>query len=549
MYAPSARAATPTPMPELAEPALTGQSAPKDAAVVIGVEDYTYVPDVPYARRDAEAFETFVRYTRGVPLERIRVLKDARAYEIEETLRAAGAQVGPGGTVWVYFAGHGSMDPNGSRRLLLGGDAATDPKAFARFAVAVDDVQTWATAGGGQAVLVIDACYNGGGRTPATDLTAGRRFAVPTYALAPGRTTTEWAATAPTELAAPLEPARHGAFTYFAVGALRGWADGELSGKRDGTVTADEAQAYVARALRTVQSDGQTPQLASADAASLVLARGVKERGPDLAAIRDATGSTGVEPAPRLDAVASLPTRPDAPAPPPPRSTGKPRSVQVTLHGVRGSDGTQLWVDDVCQEGCKARVQHGFRVPEGTHRVRIVETSSYDHDKVISGTLEIGAKTASKLVFNVDLEARPGSLEALTDARAWRTDSYVAGGVRHLPDGTPDHGWLGVTSGYCARFAGETIFMRQDYESDPTCGPTIQTVASAGPAEAAGLRPSDVLLYLGGARVYYPDDIGVALNDLASGTALDVVYLRQGTRYSTRAVLADWPRTSDAPSR
>ena len=65
------------------------------------------------------------------------LLLDAQAYKIERAVKDPGARVGPGGRVWVYFAGHAAIEPNGSRRLLLGGAAATDPEAFARFAVAV----------------------------------------------------------------------------------------------------------------------------------------------------------------------------------------------------------------------------------------------------------------------------------------------------------------------------------------------------------------------------------------------------------------------------
>jgi formylglycine-generating enzyme required for sulfatase activity len=288
LASPRAQAAT---LPDFAEPARTGQRNPKDAAVVIGVENYTDVPDVPYARRDAEAFDGFARYTIGIPDERVTLLRDARAYEIKNAVKDAGARVGAGGRLWVYFAGHGAMEPNGSRRLLLGRDASTDPEAFAQFAVAVDDVRTWATSGGGDVMLVVDACYNGGGRTGEGVLTGGRRNIVPAYEVQSGAHATEWAATAPAELSAPLSPVSHGAFTYFAVGALRGWADGEVDMKRDGNVTAEEANKYVVRALRTVQAQGQTPQMVSADAATLVLARGVKELGPDktaLLALRDA---------------------------------------------------------------------------------------------------------------------------------------------------------------------------------------------------------------------------------------------------------------------
>ena len=108
-------AAAPAAVPDLVEPARTGQRAATDAAVVIGVQDYTDVPDVPYARRDAQAFDDFVRYTRGIPDDRVTLLRDARSYEIERAVKDAGARVGPGGRVWVYFAGHGAMDPNGQK--------------------------------------------------------------------------------------------------------------------------------------------------------------------------------------------------------------------------------------------------------------------------------------------------------------------------------------------------------------------------------------------------------------------------------------------------
>ncbi len=87
------------------------------------------------------------------------------------------------------------------------------------------------------------------------------------------------------------------------MGALRGWADGELDGRRDGSVTAEEAQAYVTRVLRAAQVQGQTPQLLARDAGALVLARGVTEAGPTreaLRALRDASGPPERAPDPTI---------------------------------------------------------------------------------------------------------------------------------------------------------------------------------------------------------------------------------------------------------
>ena len=48
--------------------------APDDAAVVIGIEDYAFLPDVPFAERDAQAVSDLLVYTIGVPADRVRVL-------------------------------------------------------------------------------------------------------------------------------------------------------------------------------------------------------------------------------------------------------------------------------------------------------------------------------------------------------------------------------------------------------------------------------------------------------------------------------------------
>jgi hypothetical protein len=104
---------------------------------------------------------------------------------------------------------------------------------------------------------------------------------------APGRVVV-WSATDADETAVPYGPAEHGAFTYFAVGALSGWADG-VDGEADGEVTLDEAQSYVARALPSVGITGQKPQLAGAGA--MVMAQGRLAAAPTSFGSRAAAGA------------------------------------------------------------------------------------------------------------------------------------------------------------------------------------------------------------------------------------------------------------------
>ncbi|MBT3223500.1 MAG: hypothetical protein HN348_30885, partial [Proteobacteria bacterium] len=247
-------------LPEVDKPLKTGARNSEDAAVVIGIEDYIFVADVPYATRDAQAVYDFLIYTRGVPSSQVRLLNGGASRElILEAVTKAGKQVSQNGVVWVYFAGHGAADPSTGDRILLGDDVRNDPVAFASRALTVDELLSFGGAGGGRVHLLVDACYSGLGRSGEAVL-AGKRFAVPNYAVQGSRHLL-WSASSGDQLSGPLEAVQHGAFTYTMLGALRGWADGELDGVRDGRVTAEEAQLYVSSALRSLQITGQQPEL------------------------------------------------------------------------------------------------------------------------------------------------------------------------------------------------------------------------------------------------------------------------------------------------
>jgi len=271
-------------LPDIDAPLRTGERAPDDAAVVLGIQDYGFVMDVDYASRDAQVFHDWLVYTRGVPAERVELLDGAGREKILAAVdRAATAAGADDGALWLYFSGHGAAHPSTGERLLLGDDVKLDPEVFAARGVGVDELEALARSRGADRVLlVLDTCYTGLGR-----------FAVPA-----GRAPTEitlWSATSGDQLAIPLEEVRHGAFTYFTVGALRGWADGAIDGAADGAVTMAEAEVYVGRALKAAQLHAQTPRL-EGDAAGWVLASGrALERGPDLGAIAPASAQDYLE--------------------------------------------------------------------------------------------------------------------------------------------------------------------------------------------------------------------------------------------------------------
>lgn len=266
--------------PDLDDPLRTGARAPADSAVVVGIADYVFLPDVSWADRDATLVRDFLVSTRGLSPDRVTVLEGGSREQILAAVEAAGRDTGGDGVVWVYFAGHGVASPQTGHRLLLGDDTRQAPEAFDARGVELDALVDLAGAGGAQVVTWIDACFSGTGRDGAP-MVSGTRFAVPVWATEAAPSTLGWAAAGPDQFARPLDRVRHGAFTWLSVGALRGWADGELDGVRDGAVSAAEASTFVERALERVGLRDQDPVLVG-DSARWVLSPTAPERAPAL---------------------------------------------------------------------------------------------------------------------------------------------------------------------------------------------------------------------------------------------------------------------------
>lgn len=270
------------PLPSVDDPPDLAMGAVGDFAVIVGVPTYPFIPARPvaYAQQDAQAMVRFVEESRGVPADRVRLLlgNDATRERMLQVLTEAGTRTGANGVVWLYFAGHGSADPDTGERILLPVDAQEDALSFRAKGVRVDEAVRAASAGGARVVVIADACYTGVGKG---------RFSVDMDWLPPEASVAELTATKSGEVAMPLDAAKHGAFTFAMLGALRGWADG-TGGPKDGVVTMAEAAAYTSSALDAMGFDQQDPFPAYAggmtDQFALVSkGRGVFDSGDHLA--------------------------------------------------------------------------------------------------------------------------------------------------------------------------------------------------------------------------------------------------------------------------
>ncbi len=260
--------------PDVDTPMAGTNRARKDAALVVSVEDYTYLPDVGGASLDADALFAWLTTTRGV--DRATRLKDPDRATLRTAMSGAARAVRGGGTLWVYFAGHGMVTESG-QRVLLTAESATDDLS----GTPVDDLLASASTGRAkQALFVLDADFGGTGR-------GGEPLGIPAGPIAPWSTPSSskhaiWSSTSGSEVPAPYPATGHGLFSWLMLGGLRGWADGATGGRANGEVSLEEAQAFVFKQSRLLGGRAWNPTV---DARPKVMkwsvARSPLESGPD----------------------------------------------------------------------------------------------------------------------------------------------------------------------------------------------------------------------------------------------------------------------------
>jgi formylglycine-generating enzyme required for sulfatase activity/uncharacterized caspase-like protein len=273
-----------------------------DAAVVVGIENYAFVPRVAGARSNADAWHDWLTRARKVPVSRVALLRDSDASveNIRDAVVRAAGEASPQGTLWFVFVGHGAPREDGKDGLLLAVDVQQTARSLASRGLARGDLlKLLSGTRAGSIRVVLDACFSGksgsgeaivAGLQPlvvTAEASADRRFAILTAARS-------------NQYAGALPGTSRPAFSYLVLGGLRGWADED----GDGNLTAGELQRYAESVMRAVVRDrDQTPTLLGDVAAQV--ARSGRERGPDLAALaRRPAGGMNFE----VTALPALPT-------------------------------------------------------------------------------------------------------------------------------------------------------------------------------------------------------------------------------------------------
>lgn len=289
--------------PSLSAPPPVGGGA-QDAAVLIAIEEYTHISDVPGARQNALDWYRYLTRGRQIPPQRVKMLLDGQATreEIAVALQDATDQVGAGGTLWFLFIGHGAPSADGRDGLLLDVDVrqtalSVSSRGLSQRAL-IEGLQSRDQ---GRAFVILDACFSGHG-SDGDVLVADLQPVVPTYALPVAEEVAILSAGRSDQYAGPLPGLGRPAFSYLTLGALHGWADED----EDGVVSSSDIQRYTTAALQSVLTGRrQHPQHSGADANFPTAQR----PGPDLSAVRLALAQDRP--------VAPTPTPSPAPQPPP----------------------------------------------------------------------------------------------------------------------------------------------------------------------------------------------------------------------------------------
>jgi hypothetical protein len=244
-----------------------------DVAVIVGVEDYLLLPDVPGAVENLNDWEVFLRQGLQVPTVHVLANRDVTRESMLKFARTAAEDVGEGGTIWWVFIGHGAPSTDGKDGLLVGVDAQQSVESLAARGLSQRELLAALGAERHRAVLLLDACFSGRA-SDGSALATGVQPVVPVRPTGQlGDDTVVVSASKATEVAGQLDGTPRPAFSYLMLGAMRGWAD-----DGDGVVTVEEALHFARRKLRGVKGRQQTPQ--AAGNVELVLSRGVTERKP-----------------------------------------------------------------------------------------------------------------------------------------------------------------------------------------------------------------------------------------------------------------------------
>jgi len=189
-------------------------------AVIIGIEDYKYAPDVEFAKRDAQVMKKYIKSAIGVPKENTYFLTNEQATygEFNKIFSKdgwLGRRTTKGQTnIIVYYAGHGAPDIKTKSAYLIPHDI--DPN-YPKTGFPLNNLYASLSSLQAKSVTVfLDACFSGKSRTDKMLVAGARSVIIKTKNSAfSAKNMAVISASSNTEYSASYPQKYHGIFTYF----------------------------------------------------------------------------------------------------------------------------------------------------------------------------------------------------------------------------------------------------------------------------------------------------------------------------------------------
>ena len=244
-------------------PPKTEMRNPDALAVVIGVENYQYVPDATYAYNDAEVFREYLSETLGFKKQRIKIATNSRATqaELNKLLGSNGwlsRNIVKGKSdLVVYFSGHGISNQTDQSTGILPFDVDPNYAIGLPLTKLYDDLSKM---GAKSVTVYLDACFTGQTRDSKMLIADARPIIItPKKGYIPFNMNV-FSASSGSQISGALKEKEHGLFTYYLLKGMSGDADIN----KDKSIQLNELSLYVSKNVKdqaAINGREQTPEL------------------------------------------------------------------------------------------------------------------------------------------------------------------------------------------------------------------------------------------------------------------------------------------------
>ena len=230
-------------------PPKTNMNNPNGIGVVIGIENYQYVPDATYAYNDAEVFREYLSNTLGFKKQKIKIATNSKATqaELNKLLGSNGwlsRNIVKGKSdIVVYFSGHGIATQKDKSTGILPFDVDPNYSIGLSLKKLFNDLNEMEAK---SVTVFLDACFTGQTRDAKMLIADARPIIIMPVKKDIPDNINVLSATTGSQTSGALKEKEHGLFTYYVLRGLSGDADIN----NDNVVKLKELSDYVSKNVK-----------------------------------------------------------------------------------------------------------------------------------------------------------------------------------------------------------------------------------------------------------------------------------------------------------